>query len=62
MADKPPGKGLQGDDEMGYLNREERDIRLAKVHAILKAKDLDLALVYYDEFNIGNGWYIDARK
>ncbi|MBP8129239.1 MAG: aminopeptidase P family protein [Candidatus Hydrogenedentes bacterium] len=43
---------------MGYLSQEERDVRLAKVTAILKAKNLDLALVYYDEFNIGNGWYL----
>ena len=43
---------------MGYLSQEERDIRLSKVQAILKAKNLDLALVYYDEFNIGNGWYL----
>ena len=43
---------------MGYLSQEERDIRLSKVQAIMKAKDLDLALVYYDEFNIGNGWYL----
>ncbi len=43
---------------MGYLSQEERDTRLSKVQAILKAKDLDLALVYYDEFNIGNGWYL----
>lgn len=43
---------------MGYLSQAERDIRLAKVQAILKEKNLDLALVYYDEFNIGNGWYL----
>src|SRR5512137_2390528 len=43
---------------MGYLSQEERDIRLSKVQAILMAKNLDLALVYYDEFNIGNGWYL----
>ncbi len=43
---------------MGYLSQEERDIRLAKVQSIIKEKDLDLALVYYDEFNIGNGWYL----
>ncbi len=43
---------------MGYLIQEERDIRLAKVQEILKDKNLDLALVYYDEFNIGNGWYL----
>ncbi|HRU04875.1 MAG TPA: Xaa-Pro peptidase family protein [Candidatus Brocadiia bacterium] len=43
---------------MGYLAKEERDRRLEAVRAILAAKDLDLALVYYDEFNIGNGWYL----
>ena len=43
---------------MGYLSQQERDTRLSKVKAILKTKDLDLALVYYDEFNIGNGWYL----
>ncbi|MDD4756660.1 MAG: Xaa-Pro peptidase family protein, partial [Prolixibacteraceae bacterium] len=29
-----------------------------RVQQILKANDLDIALVYYDEFNIGNGWYL----
>lgn len=43
---------------MGYLTAEERDLRLTKVQAIMKARSLDLALVYYDEFNIGNGWYL----
>ena len=43
---------------MAYLNRQERDARLEKVKAIMKAGDLDAALVYYDEFNIGNGWYL----
>ena len=43
---------------MAYLTNEERDCRLAAVHKILAEKDLDLALVYYDEFNIGNGWYL----
>ena len=43
---------------MGYLIKSESDARLAKVRAILEKDDLDLALVYYDEFNIGNGWYL----
>jgi Xaa-Pro aminopeptidase len=43
---------------MGYLGANERDARLAKVHEILDANNLDIALVYYDEFNIGNGWYL----
>ncbi|MCE6990195.1 Xaa-Pro peptidase family protein [Dyadobacter sp. CY323] len=43
---------------MPYLNREESQARLGRVRELLAAKDLDLALVYYDEFNIGNGWYL----
>lgn len=43
---------------MGYLIKSESEARLARVRDILKAKNLDLALVYYDEFNIGNGWYL----
>ena len=43
---------------MAYLLKSESDARLAKVREILENKNLDLALVYYDEFNIGNGWYL----
>jgi len=43
---------------MGYLNQTECKQRLEKVHQLLEAKNLDIALVYYDEFNIGNGWYL----
>ena len=43
---------------MGYLVKEERDARLAKFRTIMKEKNVDVALVYYDEFNIGNGWYL----
>lgn len=43
---------------MAYLTIQERDARLAKVRAIMAKSDLDIALVYYDEFNIGNGWYL----
>ena len=43
---------------MGYLIKSESEARLAKVKSILEKMDLDLALVYYDEFNIGNGWYL----
>jgi len=43
---------------MGYLGETECAARLAKVRALLEAESLDLALVYYDEFNIGNGWYL----
>lgn len=43
---------------MGYLPENEYAGRIAKVRELLKDRDLDLALVYYDEFNIGNGWYL----
>lgn len=43
---------------MAYLNKIESDSRIERVKEILKSKNLDLALVYYDEFNIGNGWYL----
>lgn len=43
---------------MGYLPKEERDARLQRFHEVMAARDLDIALVYYDEFNIGNGWYL----
>ena len=43
---------------MGYLTATESTTRIEQVRAILQAKNLDAALVYYDEFNIGNGWYL----
>ena len=43
---------------MGYLPVEERDARLARLRALMQVKAIDVALVYYDEFNIGNGWYL----
>ena len=43
---------------MGYLTKEERDVRLRRVRGVMGKSGLDFALVYYDEFNIGNGWYL----
>lgn len=43
---------------MAYLIKSESEIRIAKVKQILSANNLDACLVYYDEFNIGNGWYL----
>lgn len=43
---------------MAYLIEDEAVKRIAQVREILDAGNLDLALVYYDEFNIGNGWYL----
>jgi len=43
---------------MPYLTKEESEARIARVRKLLADKNLDIALVYYDEFNIGNGWYL----
>ena len=43
---------------MGYLIQKEASKRLEKVRKLLEAEKIDLALIYYDEFNIGNGWYM----
>ena len=43
---------------MAYYNLEETEKRLKAVREILKAKQLDAALVYYDELNVANGWYL----
>lgn len=43
---------------MPYLAKSESEKRIAAVKRLLQAKNLDIALVYYDEFNIGNGWYL----
>src|SRR5512143_176377 len=43
---------------VGYLPKEHSESRLAKVRELMRSKGLDVALVYYDEFNIGNGWYL----
>jgi len=43
---------------MGYLDKKESNVRIDNVRKIMAAKNLDAVLVYYDEFNIGNGWYL----
>ncbi|MFH1476301.1 MAG: Xaa-Pro peptidase family protein [Verrucomicrobiota bacterium] len=43
---------------MAYLTDQERDSRMEQVRKLLQDRKLDIALVYYDEFNIGNGWYL----
>ena len=43
---------------MGYLDKKESSTRIGNVRKIMTAKNLDAVLVYYDEFNIGNGWYL----
>jgi Xaa-Pro aminopeptidase len=43
---------------MSYYNQKETENRLDRVRSLMKRKDLDAALVYYDELNIANGWYL----
>lgn len=43
---------------MSYFNAQETSARVAKVREILRRRHLDAALVYYDELNIANGWYL----
>lgn len=43
---------------MAYLIKSESAARIQKVQDLLAVNNLDIALVYYDEFNIGNGWYL----
>jgi Xaa-Pro aminopeptidase len=42
------------------LPLEESRKRVARVQALLAAKGLDCALVYYDELAIANGWYLSG--
>ncbi len=43
---------------MSYFNMAETEKRLKAVREILKKRQLDAALVYYDELNVANGWYL----
>lgn len=43
---------------MSYYNMTETQKRLQDVRQILRAKNLDAALVYFDELNVANGWYL----
>lgn len=43
---------------MYYYNEQETNDRIGSVKQILKDNKLDAALIYYDELNIANGWYI----
>jgi Xaa-Pro aminopeptidase len=43
---------------MAYFNQSETDKRIEALKSILKKHKLDAALVYYDELNIANGWYL----
>jgi Xaa-Pro aminopeptidase len=43
---------------MAYYNLQEYEKRLVKVREILEKHKLDFALIYYDEFNLANAWYL----
>jgi len=43
---------------MPYLPESEYEDRILRVRELMDRQKLDVVLVYYDEFNIGNGWYL----
>ena len=43
---------------MAYFNKQEMQDRIAKVVKLLNEKDTDIAVIYFDELNIANGWYL----
>ena len=45
---------------MAYYDLKEHSERITKVKKILESNDLDFAFIYYDEFNLANGWYLTA--
>lgn len=45
---------------MAYFNRTEHDARREKFAKYLRSRDIDFGLVYYDETNVANGWYLTA--
>lgn len=45
---------------MAYYNRTEHDARREKFAAYLRGREIDFGLVYYDETNVANGWYLTA--
>lgn len=43
---------------MYYYNLAETEKRIKNTQEILKKNNLDAALIYFDELNVANGWYI----
>lgn len=43
---------------MSFYDEKEAEARIANTRKILKDRNLDAALVYYDELNVANGWYL----
>lgn len=42
------------------LPEKEFETRLKRVQELLKTKNLDALLIYYDELNVANGWYLSG--
>ncbi|MHB1484052.1 MAG: M24 family metallopeptidase [Saccharofermentanales bacterium] len=45
---------------MAYFEMSEVDLRIKKVRKILEKENLDFAIIYYDELNVANAWYLTA--
>lgn len=43
---------------MAYFNKQETQNRIDKVVKLLNEKDTDIAVIYFDELNVANGWYL----
>ena len=43
---------------MSYYNKQETEKRIAKVVKLLNEKNTDIAVIYFDELNVANGWYL----
>ena len=43
---------------MSYFNLQETDNRIGKVVKLLNDKNVDIAVIYFDELNVANGWYL----
>lgn len=43
---------------MSFYNMQETNNRLENVKKILKKNNLDAAVVYFDQVNVADGWYL----
>ena len=43
---------------MSYYNQQETQNRINKVVKLLNDTNTDIAIIYFDELNIANGWYL----
>ena len=43
---------------MAYYNKQESEKRIGKVVDLLRRTGCDIAVIYFDELNVANGWYL----